>query len=70
MLSHEMIGRGPWDRESVERRVKGYYKFNPPGVRLDELAYTRMRDIDPGLPEWTEFLMLLEGSKYRCCVYA
>ena len=69
-VHHEMMSRGPWDTESVELRVKGFYKFNPPGVRLDQLAYLRTRDFDAGLPEWEEFLALLEGSDLRQAVFS
>jgi hypothetical protein len=49
--------------------VSGYYKFNPPGVSLDEEAYERLRRIDSGMPEWAEFLSLLDSSEFRQYVY-
>jgi hypothetical protein len=61
----EMVSRGPWDTEAVEQRVRGFYKFNPSVVQLDEHAFELMREVDPGLPEWPEFLQLLEGSELR-----
>jgi hypothetical protein len=68
-LYPEMISRGPWTTERVEGYVRGFYKFNPPGVRLDERSYEQMREIDPGLPEWPELLGLLKDSEYRSSVY-
>jgi hypothetical protein len=68
-LHDEMISRGPWTTEVVEQRVSGFYKFNPPGVRLDERSYDEMRDVDPGLPPWPEFVAYLDDSEYRRWVY-
>lgn len=62
-LHDEMVSRGPWTTERVEPLVTGFYKFNPPGVRLNERSYAFMRHSDPGLPSWEEFLGLLEGSE-------
>jgi hypothetical protein len=65
-----MTSRGPWDQQRAERCVAGFYKFNPPQVRLDERSFDELSEIDPGLPTWPEFLALLEGSDMRRFVYA
>lgn len=64
----EMVSRGPWTTEVVQRYVSGFYHFAQQGIRLNERCYDEMREADPGLPEWSEFTRLLEGSDYLAAV--
>ena len=64
-----MWSRGPWNTCRAEGIVSGFYKFTPPGARLDERSYREMCEIDPGLPAWAEFLVLLADSPFRVWVH-
>jgi len=67
-VSEEMQTRGPWTTELAVGLIRGFYHFAQHGILLDERAYAEMREVDPGLPEWRDFLALLDASEYRACV--
>ncbi len=64
-LGDEVMRHGPWDQRRAEQIVRGFYKFNVPGVELTVTQYAVMREVDPGLPDWEAFLGLLADSELR-----
>jgi hypothetical protein len=67
---NELASRGCWNTKAVGQHAMGFYKFNVHGVHLDKLSYSRMRECDPGLPDWETFLRLLEESQLNPPVHS